>query len=371
MLPLYGSHPLHDLILFLKDWRQKEYPGFLYGKKKIDAIPVFCYHHVTVEEFEDHLSYLEKNDYNTLSAQEFYQAQQSGAHDIERSVLLTFDDGTRDVYDVVFPLLKKYFMKAVVFIIPGWVGKDSMLTWPQIREMHQSGLVDFQSHSMNHPAIFVSTEVVDYYRSRLTNLRNWNAPVIQKNGEIRYGETPSVGQPIYEFHSRFSDLPRFMPDEHLQQYCQAYVQDKGGDSFFYQKSWRENLNQTLGVWREEHDLSERFETIGEQVGSIRTELKLSKQVIEEQLPGKQVEFFACPWNVTSPLTNQLLRESDYKIAFVGIKIDPSWMCDSSDFSCVKRISGDFVKCLPGKGRQSIGRVIFSKMMRRIFAGANY
>ncbi|MFZ5516443.1 MAG: polysaccharide deacetylase family protein [Candidatus Zhuqueibacterota bacterium] len=357
--------------MFFKDWYKREYPIFLYQKNKIDIVPAFCYHHVTANEFDDHLEYLEKNEYNTLTAQEFYEAQKAGAHGVERSVLITFDDGTRDVYDVVFPLLKKYLMKAVVFIIPGWVGKDNMLTWPQIQEMHQSGLVDFQSHSMNHPAIFVSTEVLDYYRPRLTNLSNWNAPVIQKNGEIRYGEAPSVGQPIYEFHSRFSDLPRFVPDENLQRHCQAYVQNNGGETFFHQKTWRENLNKTLEAWREEQNLSERFETIGEQVSNIRNELEASKQIIEEQLPGKQVEFFACPWNVTSALTNQLLRESNYKIAFIGIKMDPSWECDSSEFFCTKRISGDFVKCLPGRGRQSVGRVIFSKMIRRIFAGVNY
>jgi peptidoglycan/xylan/chitin deacetylase (PgdA/CDA1 family) len=41
-----------------------------------------------------------------------------------KSVLLTIDDARSSVWRFAYPLLKKYQMNAVVFIIPGWT-KDS------------------------------------------------------------------------------------------------------------------------------------------------------------------------------------------------------------------------------------------------------
>jgi peptidoglycan/xylan/chitin deacetylase (PgdA/CDA1 family) len=71
-------------------------------------------------------------------------------------VLITFDDGYESVYRYAFPVLKKHRFPAVVFLITSLVGKSppnpdptaiTYLTWSQIREMHESGLVDFQSHT--------------------------------------------------------------------------------------------------------------------------------------------------------------------------------------------------------------------------------
>ena len=69
---------------------------------------------------------------------------------IAKPVLLTFDDGYRDNYTSLFPLLKKYQVKATVFLIGRMTGADKYLTIDQIREMQASGLVSFQSHTMSH-----------------------------------------------------------------------------------------------------------------------------------------------------------------------------------------------------------------------------
>ena len=41
-----------------------------------------------------------------------------------KDVLLTFDDGYLDNYEVVYPLLDKYNYKAIVFITTGFIGKN-------------------------------------------------------------------------------------------------------------------------------------------------------------------------------------------------------------------------------------------------------
>jgi len=71
-------------------------------------------------------------------------------------VVLTFDDGPRNHYEVVFPLLKRYGMKGVAFIAPRFHTYNcnnsllQPLSWQQIREMHESEAIDFQSHTYEH-----------------------------------------------------------------------------------------------------------------------------------------------------------------------------------------------------------------------------
>lgn len=68
----------------------------------------------------------------------------------KKPVLLTFDDGYRDFYTDVFPILKKYRIKATVYIVPGFIdGPNSMYFW-QLKEISESGLVDIGAHTMNH-----------------------------------------------------------------------------------------------------------------------------------------------------------------------------------------------------------------------------
>lgn len=70
--------------------------------------------------------------------------------EISKPVLLTFDDGYRDNYTELFPLLKKYNVKATIFLIGNCIYSDRYLSKAQIREMQESGLVSFQSHTMTH-----------------------------------------------------------------------------------------------------------------------------------------------------------------------------------------------------------------------------
>ena len=70
--------------------------------------------------------------------------------EIEKPVMLTFDDGYDDNYTELFPLLQQYNIKATVFVIVNDLGKNHKLTKAQVREMSESGLVSIQSHTMSH-----------------------------------------------------------------------------------------------------------------------------------------------------------------------------------------------------------------------------
>ncbi|MCL4366368.1 polysaccharide deacetylase family protein, partial [Patescibacteria group bacterium] len=67
-----------------------------------------------------------------------------------KSIILTFDDGYRDFYTDVFPILKKYQAKAVSYVVPNFLDKPNNLTTRQLKEIAKSGLVEIGAHTMDH-----------------------------------------------------------------------------------------------------------------------------------------------------------------------------------------------------------------------------
>lgn len=102
------------------------------------------------EMFERQLLFLKANGYTLISLTELETACKAGRSSVKKPVLLTFDDGHADNYFNLFPLLKKYNVPALIFLITDRVGTDGYLTWQQVQEMQQSGLVSFGSHSCSH-----------------------------------------------------------------------------------------------------------------------------------------------------------------------------------------------------------------------------
>ncbi|UCG29192.1 MAG: polysaccharide deacetylase family protein [candidate division WOR-3 bacterium] len=76
-------------------------------------------------------------------------------------LVITFDDGDRSVYEYAFPVLKRHGVRAVVFLIVDYIGKDDLwditlsgkrsahLTWDEICEMKEWG-IEFGSHTLTH-----------------------------------------------------------------------------------------------------------------------------------------------------------------------------------------------------------------------------
>lgn len=120
------------------------------------SLPVLMYHHVvpdgaacndaciTVSRLEQDFRWLNENGYHTVLPRELAAGQPLP----EKAVLITFDDGYRSNYDLAYPLLQKYQIKAAIAIIVYmqdlWAG--SFLTWDMCREMDASGLVEIGSH---------------------------------------------------------------------------------------------------------------------------------------------------------------------------------------------------------------------------------
>ena len=95
-----------------------------------NSIPVVMYHHIAPtdrelnvypELFEDHLRVLSRKGWKTLSGSEFLHFMQHPEEKHEKCVLLTFDDGFADNYVYMYPLLKKFKMKGMVFAATNFI----------------------------------------------------------------------------------------------------------------------------------------------------------------------------------------------------------------------------------------------------------
>ena len=124
-------------------------------------IPVLMYHNiapvprtgsvnyrglfVSPSMFEKQMKYLKENGYKTLTPQEFYDILKSGKNPHKKSVLITFDDGSRGQYRYAYPVLKKYKMTATFYII----ADRSPIKKSELKEMVKDGMI-VDSHTSTH-----------------------------------------------------------------------------------------------------------------------------------------------------------------------------------------------------------------------------
>ena len=104
-----------------------------------------------VGEFEKHLRYFRDSGTRVMTLDEVADAVAAGTPLPERAVVLTIDDADRSVYELAWPLLQKYNMRAHLFVPTAHVGTRwtdlDVCTWDQLREMAASGLVLIGSHT--------------------------------------------------------------------------------------------------------------------------------------------------------------------------------------------------------------------------------
>jgi len=135
------------------------------GEKKI-KIPIIMYHYVEYVKdaddlirkrldvtpflFEEQLKTLKKAHYETYFVKDVPDILEGTVHYSTQSAILSFDDGYEDFYTDVFPLLKKYHMRATLYVIYDYIGRKGFLNEQQIKELIDSDLVEVGSHTLDH-----------------------------------------------------------------------------------------------------------------------------------------------------------------------------------------------------------------------------
>ncbi len=117
---------------------------------------------VRASDLAAQFAWLQANGWQPVSVDQILAARAGGPPLPPKAVLLTFDDGKKDVYTRAFPLLKLFRYPAVIALVGKWLevpegqtvdydGKplprSAFVTWENVREMQASGLVEVASHS--------------------------------------------------------------------------------------------------------------------------------------------------------------------------------------------------------------------------------
>jgi len=109
--------------------------------------------------FAQQMAYLKKRNYQALKLSELIDFLESKTRIPKKAFVLTFDDGYEDNYFNAWPIFKKYNFPATIFLAAGLAGGKinnvsniplKALNWQEIEEMHWSGLIDFEPHTVSH-----------------------------------------------------------------------------------------------------------------------------------------------------------------------------------------------------------------------------
>jgi len=132
---------------------------------KSDPLRVLMYHKisnnnyrdyltVTKEDLEEQFEFLCQQGYTPLLLSDLVKHVRSGEPLPQKPVLITFDDGYRDNYTIMYPVLKKYGLKANIFLVPafleqGETPQDSYLQFSELQAMDPA-LIEYGLHSYDH-----------------------------------------------------------------------------------------------------------------------------------------------------------------------------------------------------------------------------
>lgn len=170
---IYNETNLKQIV----DKIEKKYFDLYVDKKKYE-VPVVMYHRVINKSenegihgtyiyeniFREHMKYLKDNNFSVITFEDLNNIGWRNRFDKNKKyIIITFDDGYVDNYELAFPILKEFNFKATIFLMGEstyneWdVKADGEKSFPlmsveMIKEMQDYG-IEFGAHTFNHPKL--------------------------------------------------------------------------------------------------------------------------------------------------------------------------------------------------------------------------
>ena len=122
---------------------------------------------MTPKAFAAQLDAFQKRNFHVITNIEFIRFINGQGSVPPNAILLTFDDGYRNMYTYALPILMKYHMQGTFFVIVGTADKQDLktLSWSQIQTMEQEGMT-FGSHTYDaHSLIFRQGELTPVFNT--------------------------------------------------------------------------------------------------------------------------------------------------------------------------------------------------------------
>ena len=196
------------------------------------SVPVLLYHgiienhdreNILLEDFRDQMFALKKDGWQTINIGDFYAFMQGEKQVPDKSFLLTFDDGRKDSYYPVDPILKALDYNAVMFVITGRSpGKETEISpfhlfEKELRRMAKSGRWEIQSHgksdhdfykidSAEGQGHFLSNKLWLGDKKRVETLEEFKSRILSDLGASRSGLEREFGTKVISFAYPFGDF---------------------------------------------------------------------------------------------------------------------------------------------------------------------
>lgn len=295
-----------------------------------------------LDRFEQFLLYLKHSGWKTIFLDEMYDLKVRGGRISGKYCALTFDDGYADNYIYVYPLLQKYGLKGTIFVSPLcidekrpkamnlfdlWNGKTTAdqlsltayLNWQEMEEMQQSGVIDIQSHTMNHTKYFCSDKIDSFHHPG-------DDCVYQINNaypELRayyfshrgFEQLLPYGTPF--FQHKASLLTRIHYPE--PEFVNCAIELLGKKISVGQYNFETCLEMIMPAYNEfkkQGKLIRAVESETEYETRIRYEIAESRQVLEHKL-GKPVRFLCWPHGGNNSKLHDIALECGFLATTVG------------------------------------------------------
>ena len=125
-------------------------------------VPILMYHHIqnisassNITEknlsvspaiFKDEIKYLSQSGYSGAVLDELFDEYP------QKRIVITFDDGYKDIIENALPVLKEYGFRGVVFVIVDNIGKSGYMNIGDLNILINNGW-EIGSHSLTHPSL--------------------------------------------------------------------------------------------------------------------------------------------------------------------------------------------------------------------------
>lgn len=130
-------------------------------------VPIIMYHSVFIRnngeycispsQLQKDFDYFKEKEFTPIFIKDLINFKEKGILLPKKPIIITFDDGFYDNYTRAYPIILKTKTKCVISVVGKYIDNNykdgvlhktySNLTYENIREMHASGLVEFQNHS--------------------------------------------------------------------------------------------------------------------------------------------------------------------------------------------------------------------------------
>ncbi|MCE1252867.1 MAG: polysaccharide deacetylase family protein [Anaerolineae bacterium] len=126
--------------------------------------PILLYHHVsednsdnirytiTTGQFKEQLDTLKNLGYTSIPLSRLIDVIHNGGSLPLRPVVITFDDGAIDGYEVAYPMMKSMGMSGVMYLVANRLEAKGFISAAQMQEMAADGW-EVGSHSMTHVSL--------------------------------------------------------------------------------------------------------------------------------------------------------------------------------------------------------------------------